>query len=58
MATSDLQYLYLTAFRGHSIKKGHRITHEELEQLQPGIEQLGNPQLERAYDIDYREVFK
>ena len=54
----DIQYLYLTAFKSHSLKKGHRITEEELEELQPGISQLRNTQLERAYDIDYREMFK
>ena len=31
---------------------------EELERLQPGISLLRNTQLERAYDIDYRETTK
>ncbi|OOZ42996.1 tyrosine-type recombinase/integrase [Solemya velum gill symbiont] len=52
-ADGEIDYLYADAFQHWTEERGMKITHEELEALEPGIGKYRNMELERAYDWEW-----
>lgn len=53
-ADGDLEYTYADAYQHHSRDIKHKLTHEELERMDPGASKTRNLELERAYDWEWQ----